>query len=77
MADYGDMLGRKDMSFKSADGGSVPVVFNQGEAYQFAKLPDRPKEATPEAKPKAKKSYKAVFGKPYIATPSEIEKLSE
>jgi hypothetical protein len=77
MADYGDMLGRKDMSFKGADGENMPVVFNQGGAYQFAKLPDAKEQAPAESeKPKEKKSYKAVFGKPYIATPSEVEKLS-
>jgi hypothetical protein len=78
MADYGDMLGRKDMSFKGADGGNIPVVFNQGGAYQFAKLPDKAAQPSAEQeKPKVKKSYKAVFGKAYIASPSEIEKLHE
>jgi hypothetical protein len=78
MADYGDMLGRKDMSFKGADGGNIPVVFNRGGPYQFAKLPDATEETVAEQeKPKVKRSYKAVFGKPYIASPSEIEKLHD
>ncbi|MDR2090453.1 MAG: hypothetical protein LBP62_02215 [Clostridiales bacterium] len=78
MADYGDMLGRKEMSFKGTDGSDMPVVFDRGGAYRFSDIPAAPqKEKPPAAPPKEKRSYKAVFGKPYIASPSEVDKLHD